>query len=116
MNSWNEEGGETNVDNPFAEGGEWSLQDSVEVYLPIFDANNSNGFITGAQAKTILTETGLGTSSLRKIWDLADMDKDGQLDLQEFVVAMHLADLVKGGSAIPKSLDTSMIPVEKRDI
>ena len=114
--AWNEEGGETNVDNPFAEGGEWSLQDSVEVYLPIFDANNSNGFITGAQAKTILTETGLGTSSLRKIWDLADMDKDGQLDLQEFVVAMHLADMVKSGSAIPKSLDTSMIPVEKRGI
>lgn len=115
--AWNQEdGGESYPPNPFNAGGEWSLQDSVENYLPIFDANNTGGFITGTQAKSILSESGLSTSSLRKIWDLADMDKDGQLDLPEFVVAMHLADLVKGGSSVPKTLDKNMIPIEKRNI
>ena len=42
------------------------------------------------------------------------MDKDGQLDLQEFVVAMHLSDIVKSGSSVPTSLDPSMVPPEKR--
>ena len=95
-------------------GSTWALEESIEKYLPIFESNNEGGFITGAQAKTVLSGTGLSTGSLRKIWDLADMDKDGQLDLQEFVVAMHLSDIVKSGSSVPTSLDPSMVPPEKR--
>ena len=54
--------------------------------------------VTGAGAKPLLTATGLATAKLRKLWELADIDKDGCLDLEEFVVAMFLADAcISGG-------------------
>ena len=55
------------------------------------------GMVTGAGAKPILTATGLATAKLRKLWELADIDKDGSLDLEEFVVAMFLADACISG-------------------
>jgi Cytoskeletal-regulatory complex EF hand len=42
------------------------------------------------------------------------MDKDGQLDMHEFVVAMYLADVVKAGHSVPAQLDPDMIPPDKR--
>jgi len=30
---------------------------------------------------------------LKRIWYLSDIDKDGQLDLPEFMVAMHLSEV-----------------------
>ena len=58
----------------------------------------SLGMVTGAGAKPLLTATGLATAKLRKLWELADIDKDGCLDLEEFVVAMFLADAcISGG-------------------
>jgi hypothetical protein len=41
------------------------------------------------------------------------LDKDGQLDLAEFTVALYLAEQVKAGSAIPARLDDAMIPPGK---
>ena len=43
-----------------------------------------------------------------------DVDKDGQLDLNEFVIAMYLSDFVKAGNALPGQLDPDMVPLEKR--
>ena len=57
--------------------------------------------VTGAGAKPILTATGLATAKLRKLWELADIDKDGSLDLEEFVVAMFLADACISGMSFP---------------
>ena len=91
------------------------MEEHVETYAPTFSSvSKGAGFVSGAQAKTVLTSSGLSTGSLRKIWELSDMDKDGQLDLNEFVVAMYLSDCVKAGEAVPKELDPSMIPPDKR--
>ena len=61
----------------------------------------------------MLTATGLPTAKLRKLWELADIDKDGNLDLEEFVVAMFLADACKSGQDLPPHLDDEMIPPGK---
>lgn len=113
---WNTETEESNVPNPFSDNNNtyWSLESYVDRYVPSFHASSKNGFVSGAAAKGILTSSGLAVASLRKIWDLADIDKDGQLDLNEFVIALYLSDIVKGGHPLPNVLSDDMIPPDKR--
>lgn len=48
------------------------------------------GLLAGNKVKGVLLDSQLSMKILGKIWDLADQDKDGNLDQYEFVVAMHL--------------------------
>lgn len=102
--------------NPFGDdnGDSWELAEYVSVHSPAFHSIAKGDFVTGVGAKGIMQASGLQTRDLRKIWELSDMDKDGQLDLNEFVVAMVLIDLVKGGQEVPSSLDSAMIPPNKK--
>lgn len=38
------------------------------------------------------------------------MDKDGRLGCEEFVLAMHLCDMVKAGETIPAALTPDLVP------
>jgi hypothetical protein len=49
-------------------------------------ASGGEGKISGQAAKPVLQQTGLPTDVLSKIWKLSDIDKDGKLDLEEFMV------------------------------
>lgn len=107
--------------NPFGDeddgkpaGDSWILAEYIPMYQAQFNSTASNGTVSGAAAKGVLGGSGLPMTSLRRIWDLADIDKDGQLDLHEFVIAMVLIDMVKKGHAVPERLDDEMIPVDKR--
>jgi hypothetical protein len=51
---------------------------------------------------------------LGKIWNMADVDKDGFLDEDEFAVAMHLCHKCMSGDALPDRLDPLLIPPSKR--
>lgn len=102
-------------DNPFGDDNDsWGLQEYVGNYQPQFDKIQSGGLVTGAAAKSVLSASGLPTPALRKIWNLSDLDKDGRLDLKEFVIAMFLIDMVKQGNEVPEVLDAAMIPPEKK--
>ena len=104
--------------NPFGNDdvtSTWSLDEFIPEYKPIFDQKQTNGYITGLVAKEILTSSGIDIPSLRKIWDLSDIDKDGQLDFEEFVIAMFLTSRVKAGDELPTTLDPEMIPLTKRN-
>lgn len=50
---------------------------------------------------------------LGKIWKLADVDKDGRLDKDEFALAMHLIHVKLNGSEIPATLPEHLIPPSK---
>lgn len=94
-------------------GSGWALADYVDHFMPQYDAAQSNGLVSGAAARPILSGSGLPVGSLRKIWDLSDIDKDGNLDLHEFVVALYLIEYCKMGNPLPDKLEESWIPPGK---
>jgi len=100
------------VSNPFAEVP-WDIkpEDKV-VYDQIF--NNlevKSGRISGAVAQKVLLDSGLERTILYKIWELSDIEKIGQLDADEFAVAMYLSEQVKRGVSLPKSIPYALVPL-----
>lgn len=71
-------------------------------YSQIFNSNDSQrtGLLTGIQARNILIQSGLNQQILAQIWFLSDCDKDGMLTCDEFILAMHLIDVVRQGEYI----------------
>jgi hypothetical protein len=108
---------ENPFDNPFDGDDDkatpWALDEYVPMYQETFDKNQQGGFVSGGAAKNVLLASGLNKNVLRTIWDLADHDKDGKLNLHEFVIAMVLADVAKEGNPLPATLDPSMAPPKK---
>ena len=51
---------------------------------------NCKTFPKGRAAKAEMMKSNLPSKELGKIWKLADTDKDGMLDMEEFALAMHL--------------------------
>lgn len=45
---------------------------------------------------------------------LSDIDADGRLSCEEFVLAMHLVESVKAGDALPTVLPADLIPPSHR--
>ena len=101
-------------DDGSGDAGEWVLQEYVSKYQAEFSSISNGGLLSGAAAKPVMSATGLPTASLRKIWELADIDKDHHLDMEEFVVAKFLADMAIQQRPIPDSLPMEMIPYSKR--
>jgi len=72
--------------NPFGlastDEGYWSLQDEADFYKNKFDSlSPASGFLSGQAAAAALTDTGLTKPQLRQIWNLSDLDGDGQPEL-----------------------------------
>lgn len=59
-------------------------------------------------------ESKLPVDMLGKIWDLADLDKDGNLSRHEFMIAMHLVYKALEKHAIPNSLPPELLPAGRR--
>ncbi|KAJ8958938.1 hypothetical protein NQ318_019708 [Aromia moschata] len=74
-----------------------------------------NGKLSGATAKEELVKSKLPNAVLGKIWKLADVDRDGYLDKDEFALAMHLINVKLKGNEIPFELPDHLIPPRKKD-
>ncbi|KAI9480857.1 MAG: cytoskeletal-regulatory complex EF hand-domain-containing protein [Benjaminiella poitrasii] len=83
-------------------------------YAEIFQARGQvNGYMSGATARDVLLNSNLPPNRLERIWDLSDIDKDGNLDFEEFCIAMHLTFDCINGAETPISLPPSLIPPTK---
>jgi EH domain-containing protein 1 len=69
---------------------------------------------SGAACKKVFLKSRLDQAKLRVIWDLADIDKDGALDANEFAVASYLIEQAQAGKDLPSTLPDDVIPPNKR--
>lgn len=114
------------TNNPFASGAcqgaafgaesdAWVVEEYKEEYDRLFKSLNPRaGKITGAVAKREMVKSKLQNTVLGKIWTLSDIDRDGQLDQDEFAVAMYLIKIKLDDDDLPDELPTHLIPPSKR--
>ncbi|KAF2119002.1 hypothetical protein BDV96DRAFT_610840 [Lophiotrema nucula] len=100
-------------------GSDWliSAQEKTS-YDTLFNRVDTFGrsFITGEQAVQFFSDSGLAEDVLAGIWDLADINSEGQLNRDEFAVAMYLIrQQRKPGVPLPTSLPPALIPPSMRN-
>ncbi|KAL4623886.1 intersectin-2 isoform X1 [Arapaima gigas] len=102
--------------NSSPKGGfsDWAVPHSSRLkYRQQFNSldKQMTGYLTGGpQVRNVLTASQLTQTQLANIWNLADVDKDGKLKAEEFILAMHLVDMAKTGQPLPLSLPVDLVP------
>ncbi|ALC39426.1 Dap160 [Drosophila busckii] len=99
--------------------GEWAVQAAQKrKYTQVFNANDRtrSGYLTGAQARGVLVQSKLPQVTLAQIWTLADVDGDGRLSCDEFILAMFLCEKAMAGEKIPVTLPLDWVPPSLRKI
>lgn len=92
---------------------EWAVpQPSRLKYRQKFNSldKSMSGYLSGFQARNALLQSNLSQTQLATIWSLADIDGDGQLKAEEFILAMHLTDMAKAGQPLPLTLPPELVP------
>ncbi|PWA27860.1 hypothetical protein CCH79_00000097 [Gambusia affinis] len=96
---------------------EWVVARDKPAYDEIFyTLSPVNGKVTGANVKKEMVKSKLPNTVLGKIWKLADIDKDGMLDDEEFALANHLIKVKLEGHELPSELPAHLVPPSKRKI
>lgn len=85
---------------------DWTIKPTDRAqYEELFESlKPENNVLLGNKVKGVLMDSKLPVDILGRIWELADQDKDGNLDKPEFVVAMHLVYQAMAKKAIPAVL------------
>lgn len=99
-------------------GVDWLITPQEKVHFDsIFNTVDSAkiGMISGDQAVAFFMNAQLPEEVLAQIWDLADIDADGQLTKDEFAVAMYLVRQQRSGKEpLPQTLPLALIPPSMR--
>ncbi|CAL4095964.1 unnamed protein product, partial [Meganyctiphanes norvegica] len=69
-----------------------------------------HALVSGTAAKEFFEKSKLPVTELSKIWQLADISRDGALSLEEFFIAMHLVVLRRNNIALPDTLPDNLLP------
>lgn len=89
----------------------WIISDEQREYYAAQFARlqpDPEGLLAGHVARTFFEKSRLPVAELRRIWQLADVTRDGALSLYEFYVAMHLVVLRRNHVPLPDSLPNSL--------
>ncbi|KAI8590901.1 hypothetical protein BDZ88DRAFT_81891 [Geranomyces variabilis] len=84
-------------------------------YFDAIDVQKKS-FVTGQESYDLFLKAKLPQSELAKIWDLADIEKRGNLRKEEFAVAMHLIRLRMAGGTLPQTLPADLVPPSMRGV
>ncbi|XP_060819390.1 ralBP1-associated Eps domain-containing protein 1 isoform X2 [Bombus pascuorum] len=110
--------GEGDGDGSFPPEEVWIISDEQrEYYAAQFTQLqlDPEGLLHGPIARTFFEKSGLPLGELSRIWQLADITRDGALSLQEFFVAMHLVVLRRNHVPLPDVLPPPLlIPLLKQ--
>lgn len=94
---------------------DWIVNQEKYKYDDVFTKLNPvDGKVTGAAAKAEMVKSKLPNSVLGKIWKLADVDRDGMLDSDEWALANHLISIKMDGHDLPNELPDHLIPPSKK--
>jgi len=74
------------------------------------------GKASGMQVMSTMLQSGLQRDTLKAVWDLADIDRDGKMDHEEFALCLYLLDHVNKGLRLPPTLPVRMVPPGKRNL
>lgn len=74
------------------------------------------GIVTGEQAVRFFSDSGLPEDTLASVWDLADINSEGQLTKDEFAVAMYLIrqQRMPNAAPLPAFLPPALVPPSMR--
>ncbi|XP_055856502.1 intersectin-1 isoform X3 [Episyrphus balteatus] len=98
---------------------DWAIKGPAKLkYTQVFNSTDRSrsGFLTGVQARGILVQSKLSQAVLAQIWTLSDLDCDGRLSCEEFILAMYLCDKAMSGEKIPVTLPPDLIPPSFRKV
>ncbi|KAJ4287598.1 hypothetical protein N0V90_012301 [Kalmusia sp. IMI 367209] len=103
-----------------ATGSDWAISPQEKTsYDNLFNKvdTTGRGFITGEQAVHFFSDSGLPEDVLAGIWDLADINSEGQLSRDEFAVAMYLIRQQRkpDRTPLPSTLPAHLIPPSMRN-
>ncbi|NXI54532.1 ITSN2 protein, partial [Chloroceryle aenea] len=99
--------------SPKIASSDWAVPQASRLkYRQKFNSldKSMSGYLSGFQARNALLQSNLSQTQLATIWSLADLDGDGQLKADEFVLAMHLTDMAKAGQPLPLTLPPELVP------
>ncbi|KAM9703257.1 intersectin-2a isoform 1-T1 [Menidia menidia] len=103
--------------SPKMGAGDWAVPQTARLkYRQQFNTLDKlmSGYLSGPQVRNALMASNLTQTQLATIWSLADVDRDGQLRAEEFILAMHLVDMAKTGRPLPLSLPQDLVPPSLR--
>ncbi|XP_041815040.1 intersectin-2a isoform X2 [Chelmon rostratus] len=103
--------------SPKTGAGDWAVPQASRLkYRQQFNTLDKlmSGYLSGPQVRNALMASNLTQTQLATIWTLADVDKDGQLQGDEFILAMHLVDMAKTGRPLPLTLPQDLVPPSLR--
>uniref|UniRef100_A0A6B0VEU5 Putative endocytic adaptor protein intersectin n=1 Tax=Ixodes ricinus TaxID=34613 RepID=A0A6B0VEU5_IXORI len=95
---------------------DWSIKPlEHSKYVEMFNSLGPiAGKLPGSKVKPVMLNSKLPVDVLGKIWDLSDVDQDGALDEEEFIVAMHLVYKALDNCPIPSVLPAELMPRSKQ--
>ena len=111
----------TGFQQPTPAGDQWLItpqdKNQFDSIFATIDPQN-RGYITGDQAVGFFSNSRLPEEALAQIWDLADINSEGQLNRDEFAVAMYLIrqqrTKTSGREVLPQQLPPNLIPPSMR--
>ncbi|VEU22060.1 DEKNAAC103076 [Brettanomyces naardenensis] len=94
---------------------QWEIKKYWQIFCGLKPDDNK---LSKEKLDPVFRNSHLSDELLSQIWLLADIDEDGQLDFEEFCIAMRLIfDLVNGSiDEVPDSLPGWLIPGSKRQL